>query len=55
MQELNTNSVTTYSGWDCAAICAGVCWMPCAAGASTGAAALAVVSGSFYYANYKNN
>lgn len=55
MQELKGVADSRSNGWACAAICTGACWMPCSAGAATGPAALAVVSGSFYYASYKAN
>ncbi|MGF7050722.1 hypothetical protein J2T13_005272 [Paenibacillus sp. DS2015] len=50
MEQLN--SVTPYdSGWSCSIKCAGPCYVACAVGAATGPVALAIVTGSFYYAS----
>jgi len=50
MEQLSTVTPEA-SGWACSAMCAGPCYVACAAGAATGPAALAIVTGSFYYAN----
>ncbi|WP_178138972.1 hypothetical protein [Clostridium collagenovorans] len=52
MDEINMNGVTPYyNGWICAGVCTAPCFLACAAGAATGPTALAVVSGSLYFAN----
>lgn len=48
MNELDTNY------WSCMAGCSGVCFVACAAGVSTGPAALAIVTSSNYYINIKS-
>lgn len=51
MEQLRTVSPDSRSGWSCSLLCAGPCYVACAADAPTDAAALAVVTGAFYYAN----
>ncbi|WP_160674608.1 hypothetical protein [Clostridium sp. C8-1-8] len=46
---------TNGNTWGCMAVCSAPCYIACAAGAETGPAALAIVTGSMYYANIKNN
>ena len=48
---MTTVSLASKTTAQCTAACAGPCYIACAAGVETGAAALVIVTASFYFSN----